>query len=64
MRAEADAEELAGERAAAREALFRLRRMQPENCEYEGLREFVIGEHMSYARFLARRYRLRGEQLN
>jgi RNA polymerase sigma-B factor len=38
--------------------------MQPENCEYEGLREFVIGEHMSYARFLARRYRLRGEQLN
>jgi RNA polymerase sigma-B factor len=59
----ADAEDRARERAAAREALNRLRRMSADDPEYEALREYVIGEYMSYARFVAHRFRLRGEQV-
>ena len=58
-----DREELVRERAVAREALFRLSRMTPEDPEYDALREFVIGEYMSYARFVAHRFRLRGESV-
>ena len=54
-------EDYARERAAARAALVRLRRMSPEDPEYAGLREFVIGEYMSYARYIAGRFRQRGE---
>ncbi|WP_143765371.1 SigB/SigF/SigG family RNA polymerase sigma factor [Catenulispora acidiphila] len=35
--------------------------MSPDDSEYEALREYVIGEYMSYARFVAARFRLRGE---
>ncbi|NUP50249.1 MAG: SigB/SigF/SigG family RNA polymerase sigma factor [Catenulispora sp.] len=56
-------EERARERAAARAALNRLRRMSPDDSEYEGLREYVIGEYMSYARYIAGRFQLRGEAL-
>ena len=54
-------EDYARERAAAREALVRLRKMSPDDPEYQGLREFVIGEYMSYARYIAGRFRQRGE---
>ena len=57
----AESDERSRERAAAREALNRLRRMSADDPEYEALREFVIGEYMSYARFVAHRFRLRGE---
>jgi RNA polymerase sigma-B factor len=55
------AEERARERAEAREALFRLRAMPEDDPGYAGLREYVIGEYMSYARYVARRFRQRGE---
>jgi len=61
MATPAEAEEQARERAAARAALDRLRRMSCTDEEYEGLREYVIGEYMSYARYIAGRFRLRGE---
>lgn len=61
MHAPAEPEDLARERAAARAALDRLKRMSPDDSDYEALREYVIGEYMSYARFVAGRYRLRGE---
>ena len=51
----------ARERAVARAALVRLRRMSPDDGEYAGLREFVVGEYMSYARFVAGKFRQRGE---
>ena len=51
------------ERAEARAALDRLRRMPPDDPEYEALREYVIGEYMSYARYVAGKFRLRGESL-
>ncbi|MEY9931247.1 RNA polymerase sigma-B factor [Catenulispora sp. GP43] len=54
-------EDYARERAAARAALVRLRRMAPDDPEYGGLREWVIGEYMSYARYIAGRFRQRGE---
>jgi RNA polymerase sigma-B factor len=57
----AESEERARERAVAREALYRLKRMSSDDPEYDTLREFVIGEYMSYARFVAHRFRLRGE---
>jgi RNA polymerase sigma-B factor len=57
----AESEERARERAVAREALYRLKRMSSDDPEYDALREFVIGEYMSYARFVAHRFRLRGE---
>jgi RNA polymerase sigma-B factor len=59
----AEEHEYARERAAARAALVRLRRMDPEDPEYERLREYVIGEYMSYARFIAGKFRLRAESL-
>ncbi|MEY9892863.1 RNA polymerase sigma-B factor [Catenulispora sp. MAP5-51] len=49
------------ERSEAREALFRLRRLRNDEPEYDALREYVIGEYMSYARYVARRFRQRGE---
>ena len=61
MDSSSESEERARERAVAREALYRLRRMSSDDPEYEALREFVIGEYMSYARFVAHRFRLRGE---
>jgi RNA polymerase sigma-B factor len=54
-------EDYARERAVARAALVRLRKMPPEDPEYEALREFVIGEYMSYARYIAGKFRQRGE---
>ena len=54
-------EEEARERAEARAALFRLRTLSGDDPEYGGLREHVIGEYMSYARYVARRFRQRGE---
>ena len=54
-------EDYARERAAARAALVRLRKMSPEEPGYETLREYVIGEYMSYARFIAGKFRQRGE---
>jgi RNA polymerase sigma-B factor len=54
-------EDYARERAAARAALVRLRKMPPDDPEYGGLREWVIGEYMSYARYIAGRFRQRGE---
>lgn len=54
-------EERDRERAEAREALSRLRSMPADHPDYETLREHVIGEYMSYARFVARRFRQRGE---
>lgn len=56
-----DQEELARERAEARAALFHLRTLPGDHPEYDGLREHVIGEYMSYARYVARRFRQRGE---
>ncbi|GAA2063956.1 hypothetical protein GCM10009839_89210 [Catenulispora yoronensis] len=49
------------ERAEARAALFRLRALPADHPEYEALRDHVIGEYMAYARFVARRFRQRGE---
>jgi RNA polymerase sigma-B factor len=49
------------ERAEARAALFRLRSLPADHPEYDALREHVISEYMSYARFVARRFRQRGE---
>ena len=57
----AEPEDYARERAAARAALVRLRKMPSDHPEYEGLREYVIGEYMSYARYIAGRYRQYGE---
>jgi RNA polymerase sigma-B factor len=54
-------EERARERAEARDALFRLRSMPDDHPDHDALREHVIGEYMSYARFVARRFRQRGE---
>lgn len=54
----------ARERAAARAALRRLRRMSSDDDEYEELREYVIGEYMSYARYLAAKFRQRGETVS
>lgn len=61
MNTPAEPGDYARERAAARAALVRLRRMAADDAEYEGLREFVIGEYMSYARYVAGRFRQRGE---
>ncbi|GAA1987130.1 SigB/SigF/SigG family RNA polymerase sigma factor [Catenulispora subtropica] len=49
------------ERAEARAALSRLCAMPSDHPEHDALREHVIGEYMSYARFVARRFRQRGE---
>ena len=57
----ADHEELTRDRIEARTELFRLRRLPGDDPEYDGLREHVIAEYMSYARFVARRFRQRGE---
>lgn len=59
--AQTDADERERERAAARAALVRLRRMPATDAEYEELREHVISEYMSYARYIAGRFRMRGE---
>ena len=47
--------------AAARAALCRLGRLAVTDPERPALREFVIGEYMSYARYVAARFRRRGE---
>jgi RNA polymerase sigma-B factor len=57
------AHDRARERAEARAALDRLSRLAPDDAQYEGLRDYVIGEYMSYARYLAGKFRLRGEAL-
>jgi RNA polymerase sigma-B factor len=49
------------ERAEAFAALRRLCALRPDDSEYPGLREFVIGEYMSYARYVAGRFQRRGE---
>jgi RNA polymerase sigma-B factor len=54
-------DDYARERAAARAALVRLRKMPSDDPEYEALREHVIGEYMSYARYIAGKFRQRGE---
>lgn len=58
-----DTDDRARERAEARAALGRLCRLSAADPEYEGLREHVIGEYMSYARYVAGKFRLRGEPL-
>jgi RNA polymerase sigma-B factor len=63
MGAPVEPEERARERAAARAALLRLKKMSPDDSEYEALREYVISEYMSYARYIAGKFRLRGESL-
>jgi RNA polymerase sigma-B factor len=45
----------------ALEALRRLSGLAPADPERPALREFVIGEYMSYARYIAGRFRHRGE---
>jgi RNA polymerase sigma-B factor len=35
--------------------------MSSEDPDYDGLREYVIGEYMSYARYIAAKFRQRGE---
>jgi RNA polymerase sigma-B factor len=59
--AEHEAEERTRERAEARAALLRLRALPGGHPDYGALREHVIAEYMSYARFVARRFRQRGE---
>jgi len=49
------------ERAEALAALKRLRAMDEDDPGRARLREEVIGEYMSYARYVAGRFRLRGE---
>ena len=50
-----------GAYAAALTALRRLGTLAPSDPERIELREFVIGEYMSYARYVAARFRRRGE---
>jgi RNA polymerase sigma-B factor len=57
----AEPADYARERAAARAALVRLRKMPDDDPEYGSLREYVIGEYMSYARYIAGKFRQRGE---
>jgi RNA polymerase sigma-B factor len=49
-------------RAGALAALRRLGTLARSDPERPALREFVIGEYMSYARYVAGRFRRRGEQ--
>ena len=56
-------EELARERVEARAALFHLRTLPDDHPEYDALRDRVIGEYMSYARYVSRRFRRRGESV-
>jgi len=63
VNARVDTDDRARERAEARAALIRLSRLPAEDPEHEGLREHVIGEYMSYARYVAGRFRRRGETL-
>lgn len=64
MDAPTDPQERIEERAAARAALSRLRTMAGDEREYADLREYVIKEYMSYARYLAGKYQRRGEALS
>lgn len=57
----AEQEGYARERAAARAALVRLGKMPSDDPEYEALRDYVIGEYMSYARYIAGKYRQYGD---
>ncbi|MEY9928803.1 RNA polymerase sigma-B factor [Catenulispora sp. GP43] len=50
-----------GAYAAALAALRRLGTLAPSDPQRPALREFVIGEYMSYARYVAGRFRRRGE---
>lgn len=56
-------EERDRERAEARAAVLRLAGMDSDDPEYEKLREYVVGEYMSYARYVAGKFRSRGESL-
>jgi RNA polymerase sigma-B factor len=49
------------ERAAALAALRRLATLDADDPERPALREYVIGEYMSYARYVAGRFQYRGE---
>jgi len=49
------------ERAAALAGLRRLATLAPDHPERAALREYVIGEYMSYARYIAGRFQHRGE---
>lgn len=49
------------ERAAALAGLRRLATLAPDDPERAALREYVIGEYMSYARYIAGRFQHRGE---
>ena len=57
----AEQEVRARERAEARAALVRLHALSEADPEYNALREYVIGEYMSYARFVAHGFGQRGE---
>lgn len=54
-------EERERERAEARAALDRLHTLSDDDPERDGLREYVVAEYMSYARYVAHRFRRRGE---
>jgi len=51
------------ERAAALAALRRLATLDPDDPERSALRDYVIGEYMSYARYVAGRFQHRGESV-
>ena len=57
----ADAADRTSERAEALAALIRLRGMPPDDPLRDGLRDWIIAEYMSYARYVAARYHRRGE---
>jgi RNA polymerase sigma-B factor len=61
-RARTGTDQLSTTRAEALAALRRLGTLARTDPERPALREFVIGEYMSYARHLAGRFRRRGEQ--
>ena len=61
MDAQVDPEDYARERAAGRAAPDRLRKMPSRDPQDKTLREYVIGEYMSYARYIAGKFRQRGE---
>jgi RNA polymerase sigma-B factor len=57
----ASQQEQARERTEVRASLSRLHTLPHDDPAYSELRDHVIGEYMSYARYVARRFRQRGE---
>ncbi|GAA2002187.1 hypothetical protein GCM10009838_80150 [Catenulispora subtropica] len=57
----ADRPDRGRERAAALDGLRRLAALERDHPERSALREYVIGEYMSYARYIAGRFQHRGE---